>query len=69
MIYDGHKQIWTSTAEAQNIKRAFLKRLREVRMIINVRMQEALEYKHTKEERVRARLQEVTLQVKTASDK
>ena len=37
--------------------------------MINVRMQEALEYKHSKEEREKVRLREVTLQVKTANDK
>ena len=49
--------------------RAILERLREVRIMVNVRMQEASEYKHAKEERSKARLWLTTLQVKIATDK
>ena len=40
----------------------------EVRIKIKVRIQEASVYKHAKEERAKARLQEITLQVKIATD-
>ena len=48
--------IRTSTAKAQNIERAVSERLREVRIMINVRIQEAVECKGTMEDRTKARL-------------
>ena len=45
-ILTATNSIRTSTAEAQNIKSSILEQLREVRIMINVRMQEASEYKH-----------------------